>query len=133
MPIATIGENMNLRRSAIRPSTTVLCQLMSTMPLPTDLGKLGVLVAIETDWRQGQAARAIGRQIAMHVAATNPLASGHRRARSGSGRPRASVIFSDQARASGKPENIIEKMVEGRLRKFYEEVYPREAGVRDQS
>jgi elongation factor Ts len=115
--VATIGENMNLRRSA-RLDGTVATYVHNAV---TDgLGKLGVLVAIETAGDK-DAARAIGRQIAMHVAATNPMAldvddldqAAVDRERS---------IFSEQARASGKPDNIIEKMVEGRLRKFYEEV-----------
>jgi elongation factor Ts len=88
--------------------------------LADGLGKLGVLVAIETTGDK-DAARAIGRQIAMHVAATNPLALDvDDLDQAAVERERA--IFSDQARASGKPDNIIEKMVEGRLRKFYEEV-----------
>jgi len=115
--VATIGENMNLRRSA-RLDGTVATYVHNAVS--DGLGKLGVLVAIETDGDK-DAARAIGRQIAMHVAATNPMALDV------SDLDQASVereraIFSDQARASGKPENIIEKMVEGRLRKFYEEV-----------
>jgi elongation factor Ts len=85
------------------------------------LGKLGVLVAVEVDRQQG-CAHAIGRQVAMHIAATNPLAL----ISTMSIRPplpsASATIFIDQARESGKPENIIEKMVEGRMRKFYEEV-----------
>ena len=115
--VATIGENMNLRRSA-RLDGVVATYVHNSVS--DGLGKLGVLVAIETTGDK-DAARAIGRQIAMHVAATNPLAldvadldaTAVERERS---------IFADQARASGKPDNIIEKMVEGRLRKFYEEV-----------
>jgi len=115
--IATIGENMNLRRSA-RLDGTVATYVHNSVS--DGLGKLGVLVAIETTGDK-DAARAIGRQIAMHVAATNPLALDV------SDLDQAAVdrersIFSEQARASGKPDNIIEKMVEGRLRKFYEEV-----------
>ncbi|WP_193178290.1 translation elongation factor Ts [Oricola nitratireducens] len=115
--IATIGENMNLRRSA-RLDGTVATYVHNSVG--DGLGKLGVLVAIETTGDK-EAARAIGRQIAMHVAATNPLALDV------SDLDQAAVdrersIFSEQARASGKPDNIIEKMVEGRLRKFYEEV-----------
>ncbi|WP_421851171.1 translation elongation factor Ts [Oricola sp.] len=115
--VATIGENMTLRRSA-RLDGTVATYVHNSVA--DGLGKLGVLVSIETEGDK-DAARAIGRQIAMHVAATNPMAldvddldaAAVERERS---------IFSDQARASGKPDNIIEKMVEGRLRKFYEEV-----------
>ena len=85
-----------------------------------DLGKLGVLVAIETAG-DAHKANAFARQVAMHVAATNPL-SLDIDAVDPAAVEREKAIFADQARQSGKPENIIEKMVEGRLRKFYEEV-----------
>ncbi|RVA83888.1 translation elongation factor Ts, partial [Mesorhizobium sp. M7A.F.Ca.US.006.04.2.1] len=84
------------------------------------LGKLGVLVAIETTGNE-HAANAFGRQVAMHVAATNPLALTAEQI-DPAAVEREKAIFADQARQSGKPEAIIEKMVEGRLRKFYEEV-----------
>ena len=84
------------------------------------LGKLGVLVAIETTGNE-HAANAFGRQVAMHVAATNPMALTAEQI-DPAAVEREKAIFSDQARQSGKPEAIIEKMVEGRLRKFYEEV-----------
>ena len=84
------------------------------------LGKLGVLVAIETTGNE-QAANAFARQVAMHVAATNPMALTAEQI-DPAAVEREKAIFSDQARQSGKPEAIIEKMVEGRLRKFYEEV-----------
>ena len=83
------------------------------------LGKIGVLVALESTG-DVTALNAIGRQVAMHIAATNPLA-----ATKGDMDPelveREKKIFSDSARESGKPEEIIEKMVEGRIRKFFEE------------
>jgi elongation factor Ts len=79
-----------------------------------------VLVAVETTGK-AEAAHAIARQIAMHVAATNPLALTPE-AIDPAVVERERSIFAEQARASGKPEAIIEKMVEGRLRKFYEEV-----------
>jgi elongation factor Ts len=115
--VATIGENMNLRRSA-RLDGTVATYVHNAVA--DGLGKLGVLVAIETTGDK-DAARAIGRQIAMHVAATNPLALDVADLDQAAVE-RERTIFSEQARASGKPDNIIEKMVEGRLRKFYEEV-----------
>jgi elongation factor Ts len=85
-----------------------------------NLGKLGVLVAIETTG-DAHKANAFARQVAMHIAAINPLALSTDEL-DPAAVEREKAIFSDQARASGKPENIIEKMVEGRLRKFYEEV-----------
>ena len=84
------------------------------------LGKLGVLVAIETSGN-AQTANAFARQVAMHVAATNPMALTTEEL-DPAAVEREKAIFADQARQSGKPEAIIEKMVEGRLRKFYEEV-----------
>ena len=86
------------------------------------LGKIGVLVALESDRPSRRSSPALGRQLAMHVAAANPQASRHRR-RSTRRRSSASATCCASRRApAGKPEAIIEKMVEGRLRKFYEEV-----------
>ncbi|TIU45513.1 MAG: translation elongation factor Ts, partial [Mesorhizobium sp.] len=79
-----------------------------------------VLVAIETTGNE-HAANAFARQVAMHVAASNPVALTAQEVDPALVE-REKAIFSDQARQSGKPEAIIEKMVEGRLRKFYEEV-----------
>ena len=118
--VATIGENMTLRRSAkLSVSAGTVATYMHNA-VKTDLGKLGVLVAVETAGN-ADAAHAIGRQIAMHVAATAPLALDVADL-DPAAIEREKAIFSEQARESGKPENIIEKMVEGRLRKFYEEV-----------
>src|SRR5690606_26124367 len=83
-------------------------------------GKLGVLVAIETEG-DAHKANAFARQVAMHVAATNPMALDVD-ALDPAAVERERAIFTEQARASGKPDNVIEKMIEGRLRKFYEEV-----------
>lgn len=118
--VATIGENMSLRRSAkVSVGSGTVATYMHNA-VKTDLGKLGVLVAVETEG-DADAAGAIGRQIAMHVAATNPMAIDVDDL-DPAAIERERAIFSEQAKASGKPENIIEKMVEGRLRKFYEEV-----------
>ncbi|HMQ58008.1 MAG TPA: translation elongation factor Ts [Rhizobiaceae bacterium] len=115
--VATIGENMNLRRSA-KLAGAVATYVHNAVA--DSLGKIGVLVAIETTG-DADAARAIGRQIAMHVAATNPMALDVSDL-DPAAVERERAIFADQARASGKPEAVIEKMIEGRLRKFYEEV-----------
>ncbi len=118
--IGTIGENMSLRRAAklaVSPGTVAT---YVHNQVSDNLGKLGVLVAIQTEG-DADAARAFARQVAMHVAATNPMALTEGEV-DASAVAREKEIFSEQARASGKPENIIEKMVEGRLRKFYEEV-----------
>ena len=118
--IATIGENMNLRRSAgLSVGKGVVAGYIHNK-LADDLGKIGVLVALESD---GDAAKlvALGRQLAMHVAAARPqwLSVDEVDA---SALDRERDVLSEQARASGKPEEIIAKMVEGRLRKYYEEV-----------
>ncbi|MCZ8545122.1 translation elongation factor Ts [Mesorhizobium qingshengii] len=118
--VGTIGENMGFRRSAklTVPHGAVASYVHNAVA--DGLGKLGVLVAIETTGNE-HAANAFGRQVAMHVAATNPMALTAEQI-DPAAVEREKAIFSDQARQSGKPEAIIEKMVEGRLRKFYEEV-----------
>lgn len=118
--IATIGENMNLRRSAgLSVGKGVVAGYIHNK-LADDLGKIGVLVALESD---GDAAKleTLGRQIAMHVAAARPQWLSTEEV-DATALDRERDVLSEQARASGKPEEIIAKMVEGRLRKFYEEV-----------
>ncbi|WP_434722692.1 translation elongation factor Ts [Mesorhizobium sp. RIZ17] len=118
--VGTIGENINFRRSA---KLTVPHGAVATYvhnAVADGLGKLGVLVAIETTGNE-HAANAFARQVAMHVAATNPMALTAEQI-DPAAVEREKAIFADQARQTGKPEAIIEKMVEGRLRKFYEEV-----------
>lgn len=118
--VGTIGENMSFRRSAkLKVSEGVVATYVHNA-VADNVGKLGVLVAIETTGNQ-DAARAFARQVAMHVAATNPLALTPDEVDAGAVE-REKAIFSDQARQSGKPENVIEKMIEGRMRKFFEEV-----------
>jgi elongation factor Ts len=118
--VGTIGENMSFRRSAKLSVSEGVVATYVHNAVADNLGKLGVLVAIETAGNH-DAARAFARQVAMHVAATNPLALTSDEV-DASAVEREKAIFADQARQSGKPENIIEKMVEGRMRKFYEEV-----------
>ncbi|CAK01311.1 translation elongation factor Ts [Bartonella tribocorum] len=118
--IGTIGENMTFRRSAKLSVENGVVATYIHNSVSDGLGKLGVLVAIETTGNK-EAALAFGRQVAMHIAATNPLALTAQDVDAGAVE-REKAIFSDQARQSGKPENIIEKMVEGRMRKFFEEV-----------
>jgi elongation factor Ts len=118
--VGTIGENLSFRRSAKLSVGAGAVATYVHNAVAENLGKLGVLVAIETAGN-ADAARAFARQVAMHVAATNPLAlTAEQIDPAAVARERA--IFTEQARESGKPDNIIEKMVEGRLRKFYEEV-----------
>ena len=84
------------------------------------LGKIGVLVGLESTAERAKL-EALGKQLAMHVAASSPQAVA-RDDVDPAVLDREKDILAEQARASGKPENIIEKMVEGRLRKFFEEV-----------
>lgn len=118
--VGTIGENMSFRRSAKLSVSEGVVATYVHNAVADNVGKLGVLVAVETAGNH-DAARAFARQVAMHVAATNPLALTPDEV-DATHVEREKAIFADQARQSGKPENIIEKMVEGRMRKFYEEV-----------
>lgn len=118
--IATIGENMTLRRTAILSVNDGVVSTYVHGAVADGLGKIGVLVALESSGDKDKL-NALGRQIAMHVAATSPLALNTEELDQ-EVVEREKSVFSEQARESGKPENIIEKMVEGRLRKFYEEV-----------
>ncbi|MCR9059175.1 MAG: translation elongation factor Ts, partial [Rhodobacteraceae bacterium] len=118
--IATIGENMTLRRSALLAVNEGVVSVYVHGKVAEGLGKIGVLVALESSGDKSKL-DALGRQIAMHVAATSPLALNVAELDQAVVE-REKSVFSEQARESGKPDNIIEKMVEGRLRKFYEEV-----------
>ncbi|WP_207478818.1 translation elongation factor Ts [Arenibaculum pallidiluteum] len=118
--IATIGENMSLRRSArLSVGSGVVAAYVHSAIAP-NLGKIGVLVALESTGDKAKL-EALGKQIAMHVAAARPEALTIEQV-DASALERERNVLADQARASGKPEEIIAKMVEGRLRKYYEEV-----------
>ncbi|MBB2197834.1 translation elongation factor Ts [Gluconacetobacter dulcium] len=118
--IATIGENMSIRRARVLsvPSGVVASYIHSAVR--PGLGKIGVLAAIEAP-SESEALETLGRQIGMHVAATRPAALDIDSVDPAS-LERERAVLVEQARASGKPEAIIEKMVDGRIRKFYEEV-----------
>lgn len=118
--IAKIGENMNLRRAKmIEVKDGVVASYIHNAARP-NVGKIGVLVALESTGDKTKLAE-LGKHIAMHVAASapqfldiasvDPAAVEHEK-----------LIFAEQAKASGKPANIIEKMVEGRVKKYYDEV-----------
>jgi len=118
--IATIGENMTVRRAAVLAvQNGVVAPYVHSALLP-GLGKIGVLVALESEGDPEKLA-ALGKQLAMHVAAARPdfLAVEDVDATS---LERERSVLTEQARSSGKPDEIIAKMVEGRLRKYYEEV-----------
>ncbi len=118
--IAKIGENMTLRRAGyVSVSNGVVVPYMHTAIVPNQ-GKIGVLVGLESTADESKL-NEFGKKIAMHIAAAAPRFAktddvdadtlAHERG-----------IYEEQAKASGKPANIIEKMVEGRIRKFHEEV-----------
>ena len=118
--VATIGENMAVRRMArLSVGQGVVASYVHNAVTP-NLGKIGVIVGLQTDGDTAKAA-AFGRQLAMHVAAARPEAVSVDEV-DPTALDRERQVLAEQARASGKPEQIIEKMVEGRLRKYYEEV-----------
>jgi len=118
--VATIGENMTLRRVAQLAVTQGIVASYVHNALAPNVGKIGVLVALESSADVAKL-QELGKQIAMHVAAARPdvlsIADVDPK-----NLERERNVLADQARASGKPEAIIEKMVEERLRKYYEEV-----------
>jgi elongation factor Ts len=118
--VATIGENMTIRRAKVLTVSQGVVATYVHSALKPGLGKIGVLAAIEGP---GEFAtlETLGRQVGMHVAATRPEALDID-AVDPAALERERAVLSEQARASGKPEAIIEKMVEGRIRKYYEEV-----------
>ena len=118
--IATIGENMSVRRMSVLSVKSGIIATYMHNAVSDGLGKIGVTVAIESAASVDDL-RTIGKNLAMHIAAAAPQALSRSDLK-----PeiveRERQILSDQARESGKPEEIIEKMVEGRIRKYYEEV-----------
>jgi elongation factor Ts len=111
--IATIGENMNLRRIAKISGDEVATYVHNAAA--ADMGQIGVLVALKGSNPE------FGRQVAMHIAAVNPAAL-NEDALDADFVARERGILVDQARESGKPEAVIEKMIEGRMKKFLAEV-----------
>jgi elongation factor Ts len=111
--VATIGENMNVRRVAVINAPVVGAYVHGA--LKPGLGKIGVIVGLTSGDEQ------LARQIGMHVAATRPEALTIADV-DPAALEREKNVLMEQARASGKPENIIEKMVEGRVKKYYEDV-----------
>ncbi len=117
--VATIGENMNVRRVAVISVSGGTAAAYIHGALKPGLGKIGVIVGLEGN--ANEALETLGRQIGMHVAATRPDALDVAEV-DPAALEREKNVLSEQARASGKPENIIEKMVEGRVKKYYEDV-----------
>ena len=118
--VGTIGENLSLRRSVgLSVGAGVVASYVHGAIAP-NMGKIGVLVALESTGDAGKLTE-FGKQLAMHVAAANPQWVSQDEVDT-SAVDREREVLAEQARASGKPEEIVQKMVEGRLRKYYEEV-----------
>lgn len=118
--VATIGENMSIRRvTHLSVSQGVVSSYIHNALSP-NVGKIGVLVALESTADAAKLAE-LGKQIAMHVAAARPEALTVAEVDQ-TAVARERDILTEQAKASGKPDAIITKMVEGRLKKYYEEV-----------
>jgi elongation factor Ts len=118
--IATIGENMSLRRIesvSVGSGSVVSYMHNSTAP---GLGRIGVLVALESS-ADTAVLEELGKQIAMHIAATSPASLSVDDLDPESVQRERDVLI-EQAKASGKPQEIAEKMVEGRMKKYYQEV-----------
>ncbi|MEC7289606.1 MAG: translation elongation factor Ts, partial [Pseudomonadota bacterium] len=113
--VGTIGENMTLRRAAQIKADSVAAYIHSAEA--PGMGKIGVLVGLNGS---GDLADA-GKKVAMHVAATSP-ASATVADLDQELVAREKQVLTEQAEQSGKPANVIEKMIEGRLKKFYKEV-----------
>jgi elongation factor Ts len=130
--VATIGENMLLRRSkrfAVGKGA-IGAYVHGAVAGSPDLGRIGVLVAVEGEGDQA-VLKELGRNIALHAAATAPLSLSVEDL-DPAAVERERAIFTEQAIESGKPPAVAEKMVEGRIRKFYEEaVLLKQAYVRD--
>ncbi len=118
--VATIGENMNLRRTArLDVDAGVVASYVHSATAP-GLGKIGVLVAIESAG-DTQKLQALGKQLAMHVAAASPQALAIADI-DPAALEREKGVLREQTAASGRPAQVIEKMLEGRLRKYYEDM-----------
>ncbi len=118
--VAVIGENIQLRRAATLSVEHGLVGTYVHGLVAPNVGRIGVLAALDSRGDAGKLA-ALAKQIAMHVAAARPEATGIEDV-DPAVLERERRVIAEQARASGKPENIVEKMIEGRLRKYYEEV-----------
>jgi len=118
--VATIGENMVVRRTARHSVSQGVVATYIHNAIAPDLGRIAVLVSVESAG-DPDALKDMGRKVAMHVAATQPLSLSTDDL-DPAAVEREKAIFTEQALASGKPAQVVEKMVEGRIRKFFEEV-----------
>ena len=118
--IATIGENMTLRRMHKVSVESGLVVPYMHNSVADGLGRIGVLVGLSSSADEA-ALMALGKQLAMHIAATSPASLSVDDLDPAMVQRERDVLI-EQAKASGKPQEIAEKMVEGRMRKYYEEV-----------
>ncbi len=118
--IATIGENLNLRRAAMLKVGSGAIGSYMHNSIADGLGRIGVVVALESKGK-ADALADFGRKVAMHVAAANPQAIAPS-ALAPAVIARERDVIADKARAAGKPANVIEKIVESGLKTFYKEV-----------
>ena len=118
--IGVIGENINIRRiDSLKVNKGQIVSYIHNV-VANQMGKIAVLVAFESVASADKLTE-IGKQVAMHIAAAKPDAL-NIEAVDPAKLARETDVLKEQARASGKPESIIEKMMEGRIRKYYEEV-----------
>ena len=119
--IAVIGENLQLRRGrkiTLNGDGLIVSYVHSAVA--PNLGKIGVLVALNST-ADKNALQELGKEIAMHIAASKPEFLNKEQVPAEK-LEREKAVLIEQARSSGKPENIIEKMIDGRIKKFYEEI-----------
>ncbi len=117
--VARIGENINLRRSAALAVDQGVVGSYLHSTLAPGLGKIGVLVGVRSAGH-GEALDKLAKQLAMHIAAARPQSVSVDKL-DPAVVARERDIYKEQARATGKPDNVLEKIVDGRMRKFYEE------------
>ena len=120
--VGSIGENLSLRRTAaLKVKDGVVATYVHNPVAPgSTLGKIGVLVALESKGDK-EKLNEIGRQVAMHVAATSPLAVTDEEI-DPEVLERERAVLAERAKESGKPEKVVKQMIEGGVKKFYQEV-----------
>ena len=119
--IAVIGENLNIRRlDTLSVKNGVVASYIHSSEFP-GMGKIGILVGVESDCSDRASLFELGKKIAMHIAASNPIAL-NIEALDKSLVERERAIIVEQSSAKAKNEEILKKMVDGRVAKFYEEV-----------
>lgn len=119
--VGSIGENLMFRRMAVLDEENAVFGTYVHNAVVADMGKIGVLVALDYNGDKTEEVATLARQVAMHVAATSPVCVNPDEVPEDM-IAREREVLTEQARNSGKPDNVIEKMIEGRIRKYYEEI-----------